>query len=64
MFETNVNITLLDLCLFTFHSVLLSKIINPGEKVMFNDKLVYKVVIWVFSEMHIWKEKEALNTCI
>ncbi len=27
---------------------------------MYNDKLVYKVVIWVFWEISLWKEKEAL----
>ncbi len=29
---------------------------------MYNDKLVYKVVIWVFSGISLWKEKEALNS--
>ncbi len=27
---------------------------------MYNDKLVYKVVIWVFLGVILWKEKEAL----
>ncbi len=30
-------------------------------KVMYNDKLVYKVVIWVFFVISLWKEKEALR---
>ncbi len=29
-------------------------------KVMYNDKLIYKVVIWVFFGISLWKEKEAL----
>ncbi len=29
---------------------------------MYNDKLVYKVVIWVFFRISLWKETEALNT--
>ncbi len=28
---------------------------------MYNDKLVYKVVIWVFLGISLWKEKEALS---
>ncbi len=28
---------------------------------MYNDKLVYKVVIWVFFGISLWKGKEALN---
>ncbi len=28
---------------------------------MYNDKLVYKVVIWVFWGVILWKEKEALK---
>ncbi len=30
---------------------------------MYNDKLVYKIykVIWVFFEISLWKEKEALS---
>ncbi len=28
---------------------------------MYNDKLVYKVVIWVFFGISIWKEKEILT---
>ncbi len=32
-------------------------------KVMYNDILVYKVVIWVFFWISLWKEKEALNKC-
>ncbi len=37
---------------------------------MYNDKLFYKVVIWVFFVISLWKEKEALsnniviNTCM
>ncbi len=27
---------------------------------MYNNKLVYKVVIWVFFVISLWKEKEAL----
>ncbi len=27
---------------------------------MHNDKLVYKVVIWVFFGISLWKEKESL----
>ncbi len=27
---------------------------------MYNDKLVYKVVIWVFFGISLWKEKVAL----
>ncbi len=30
-------------------------------KVMYNDKLVYKVVIWVFWGISLWKEEEALS---
>ncbi len=29
-------------------------------KVMYNDQLVYKVVIWVFFRISLWKEKVAL----
>ncbi len=29
---------------------------------MYNDKLVYKVVIWVFFGISLWKEKEVLIT--
>ncbi len=28
---------------------------------MYNDKLVYKVVIWVLFGISLWKEKETLN---
>ncbi len=28
---------------------------------MYNDKLVYKVVIWVYFGVILWKEKEALK---
>ncbi len=28
---------------------------------MYNDKLVYKVVIWVFFSVILWKEKEVLK---
>ncbi len=28
---------------------------------MYNDKLVYKVVIWIFLGISLWKEKVALN---
>ncbi len=28
---------------------------------MYNDKLVYKVVIWVFFGISLWKEKETLR---
>ncbi len=28
---------------------------------MYHDKLVYKVVIWVFFEISLWKEKEDLK---
>ncbi len=28
---------------------------------MYNDKLVYKVVIWVFFGISLWKEKAALT---
>ncbi len=31
---------------------------------MYNDKLVYKVVIWVFYGIGLWKEKEALTSSI
>ncbi len=31
-------------------------------KVIYNDKLVYKEVIWVFFGISLWKEKEALNS--
>ncbi len=27
---------------------------------MYNDKLVYKIIIWVFFRISLWKEKEAL----
>ncbi len=27
---------------------------------MYNDKLLYKLVIWVFFGISLWKEKEAL----
>ncbi len=30
-------------------------------KVMYNDQLVYKVVIWAFLGITLWKEKVALN---
>ncbi len=30
---------------------------------MYNNKLVYKVVMWVFFVIHLWKEKEALSWC-
>ncbi len=30
---------------------------------MYNDKLVYKVVIWVFFGISLWKEKAALILC-
>ncbi len=30
-------------------------------KVMYNDKLLYNVVIWVFCVISLWKEKEALS---
>ncbi len=30
-------------------------------KVMYNDQLVYKVVIWAFFEISLWTEKVALN---
>ncbi len=29
---------------------------------MYNDKLVYKVVIWAFLGISLWKEKVALNS--
>ncbi len=29
-------------------------------KMVYNDKLVYKVVIWVFFGIRLWTEKEAL----
>ncbi len=29
---------------------------------MHNDKVIYKVVIWVFLGISLWKEKEALMT--
>ncbi len=29
----------------------------------YNDKLVYKEVIWVFWGIILWKEKEALTYC-
>ncbi len=29
---------------------------------MYNDKLVYKVVIWVFLGISLWKEKKTLIT--
>ncbi len=29
---------------------------------MYNDKLVHKVDIWLFCEISLWKEKEALNS--
>ncbi len=28
---------------------------------MYNNKLVYKVVIWAFFEISLWKEKVDLN---
>ncbi len=28
---------------------------------MYNDKLVYKVVIWVFYGINLWKETKALS---
>ncbi len=28
---------------------------------MYNDTLVYKVVIWVYFRVNLWKEKEALK---
>ncbi len=31
---------------------------------MYNDKLVYKVVIWVFLGITLWKEKEALSVLV
>ncbi len=30
-------------------------------KVMYNDKLLYKVFIWVFFEIGLWQEREALT---
>ncbi len=30
-------------------------------KVMYNDKLVYKVDLWVYVVVILWKEKEALK---
>ncbi len=30
---------------------------------MYNDKLVYKVVIWAFFRVRFWKEKVALRYC-
>ncbi len=30
-------------------------------KVVYNDQLVYKVVIWAFFGISLWTEKEALN---
>ncbi len=30
-------------------------------KVMYNDQLVYKVVIWAAFGINVWKEKEALT---
>ncbi len=30
-------------------------------KVMYNDQLVYKVVIWAFFGISLWKEKVALT---
>ncbi len=30
-------------------------------KVMYNDKLVDKVVNWMFFGISLWKEKEAIN---
>ncbi len=30
-------------------------------KVMYNDQLVYKVVIWAFFRISLWTEKVALN---
>ncbi len=35
---------------------------NIMVKVMYNDQLVYKVVIWVFVWISLWKEKLALTT--
>ncbi len=32
--------------------------------VMYNDKLVYKVIIWVFFGISLWKEKVALKEYI
>ncbi len=31
---------------------------------MYNDQLVYQVVIWVFFGISLWKEKVALNKCL
>ncbi len=33
-------------------------------KVMYNDQLVYKVFIWVFCGIILWKEKVALRWII
>ncbi len=33
-------------------------------KVIYNDQLVYKVAIWVFFGISLWKEKEALSTML
>ncbi len=30
---------------------------------MYNDQLVYKVVIWAFFEIGLWTEKVALTHC-
>ncbi len=32
--------------------------------VMYNDKLVYKLIMWVFFVISLWKEKEALSKLI
>ncbi len=29
--------------------------------IMYNDKVVYKAVIWVFWGVNLWKEQEDLN---
>ncbi len=31
---------------------------------MYNDQLVYKVVIWAFFEISLWKEKLALTGAV
>ncbi len=33
-------------------------------KVMYNDQLVYKVVIWTYFGISLWTEKVALSKCV
>ncbi len=66
-YEGNDNI-LFAIVLFWWHHILIwwdtfTKLLlsNIMVKVMYNDKLIYKVVIWVFFGVILWKEKELLR---